>query len=231
MDNPQAQFDDPDLKAILKRAVGAETAPPGLRHKVLAAIESERRLQQRVRSGWQRPLMGLAAAAVLLLGFGLTFTLLLGKERAAPQWFAQAMVKTHDEYPGYALPQGVSGEDYPAISKALSDQLGYPVLAKPLGDGWTFQGARLCEVGPHKAAQLVYSKGDQTVSLFSVSTKALYYAEDTKDGLRYSQMEQGHAISGFVRGNAVHCLVASSKSGQADLKAVKKLRDGLRAQQ
>jgi hypothetical protein len=172
---------------------------------------------------------GLAAAAVLLLGFALTFTLLFSKERAAPQWFAAAMVKTHGEYPGGTiLPEGVSGEDYPAISKALANQLGYPVLAEPLGDGWKFEGARLCVVGTSNAAQVVYSKGDQTVSLFSVSTKVLYYSDATREGMNYSQMEQGHAISGFVRGEAVHCLVASSKTGSPDLKAIKRLREQLR---
>jgi hypothetical protein len=234
MDYQPPQFDDPDLRTMLKRSVGSETAPPALRQRVTAALGAEQRLGQRVRHGWQRPLYGIAAAAILLIGFGLTFTILFNKERAAPQWFAAAMVKTHGEYPaqaptGAVLPTGVTGEDYPAISKALGDELGYAVLAKPLGDGWKLEGARLCVVGTSNAAQVVFSKGDQTVSLFSVSTKVLYYSDATKDGMNYSQIEQGHAVSGFVRGDAVHCLVASSKSGTPDLKALTRLREQLRA--
>jgi hypothetical protein len=234
MQQEPVHFDDTDLKAILKRTVGSETAPAGLRGRIEAAIAAQQRREQvrhkMTSHRWQKPIFGLAAAAVLLIGFGLTFTLLFSKEKAAPQWFAQAMVKTHDEYPGgTVLPPGVNGEDYPAISKYLSDQLGFPVLAEPLGDGWKFEGARQCVVGNTNAAQIFYRKGDQTVSLFSVPAGMLYYSDPAKEGMNYSQVESGHAISGFVRGKAIHCLVAHSKTGTPDLKALTELREKLRA--
>src|SRR5262245_42533676 len=109
MRQDETQFDDPELKAMLKRALGSEVAPAGLRQRITKAIEARERQQQAVRLRWQKPVFRIAAAAVLLLGLGLAYTLIFSKERAAPQWFAAAMVKTHDESPADAvLPAGVS---------------------------------------------------------------------------------------------------------------------------
>jgi hypothetical protein len=224
----QLGFDDPDLKQILKRSLGSELAPARLRHRVTAALQARERQQQALRHRWQKPVFRMAAAAVLLIGFGLVYTILFNKERAAPQWFAAAMVTTHGNTPA-ALPLGIAPDDYDAIRTYLTDKLGYPVLAEPLGDGWTLQSARMSVVGTADAAQLVFTKGDQTVSVFSVPEKVISYSEPAKDGMSYSQMHQGHAISGFVRGKSIHCLVASSKSGKPDLKALTQLREKLRA--
>ena len=62
-------FDDPVLKAALRRTVGQERAPASLRTRMqtlLATEAAKPRAQTRTRNWRNNPLVGLAAAAMLI---------------------------------------------------------------------------------------------------------------------------------------------------------------------
>jgi len=104
------------------------------------------------------------------------------------------------------------------------------VLVAELGGDWQFQGATVSKISGVPAAHLLFKRGDETISIFSVSAGAFYMDNTRGDGTTYAQMDKGHPISGFVQGGAIHCLVGSSKSGNISLKEVTALRDKIRGQ-
>jgi len=142
------------------------------------------------------------------------------------------MVQTHDgsvANPNAGLLRDISPTEKTAVRDKLHEQLGYSVAPVTLGgDGeWKLVGARINQVGSANAAQAVYTHGDQTISVFSVPVGVLY-GSDSSEGMTYSQVENGHPVSGFIHNGAVHCLVGSSKDGSLDLKTVTRLRNELR---
>lgn len=230
MQEQDPQFDDPVLRDVVRRAFAGETAPVSLRQRVVETLDTEQRAEQNPRRQWNR--LGLAAAAVLVIGVGLAYLVLLrNSEKPVPQWFAAAMVASHDQCAGRSDHHLLSGltpaNDVRAAGARLWRDLGYPVLAAELGDGWTFAGAGICQVSGHNAAHLLYTRGQDSISVFSIPA-AVLYAGDATDGTEYSQVEQGHPVSGFIQGGAVHCLVGRSASGSLTLQEVKRLRDQVR---
>ncbi len=232
-------FDDPVLKAALKRAVGAESAPPSLRQRVERSLAAEAArpttspAQQAQQARWRRhPLVGVAAAAVLILGVSLIFNHFWSGEQTGdyrlPALLASNMVSTHDDALGQAeLHQlDVPRDDLNKIRDTLKDKLGHPVLVASLGPEWKLEGARVAKIGETDAAQLVYTKGADKVSVFSVSGRR-YYA--TQGGTEYAQTEDGHPIAGFVKDGVVHCVVGS-KGTKLREKDLARLRDSVKKQ-
>ena len=229
MNEPEPHFEDDSLKAAIQRALGSEQASEALRQRVAAS------LRPTPRTVWRLPLVWTAAAAVLVVGLGLAYVILMrSSDRPAPAWLANAMVEAHDRcaaLPDHHLLKNADGstnqDDLAAIRKKMSADLAHPVAAEMLGDGWTFKGAGICTVSKVPAAHLLFARGDQTISIISVSAGA-FYADTSSGGASYAQVANGHPISGFVSGNAIHCLIGSSKSGDLTLKEVTKLRERLR---
>jgi hypothetical protein len=230
------KFDDPVLKDALRRALGNETAPVHLRARVERAIEAERaaagRTDQARRSWRNSPLVGLAAAAALLISVGLIYNHFRsesGDDSAQielPQSLALAMIVTADQ--GAAaheanLVQNVGAPDYTMLTQTLREKLGHPVMVASLGPDWTLKSAGVSRLSEVPASHMVFTRGQDSVSLFSLSG-ARFYA--TQEGSDYAQMEAGRPIAGFVYKGAVHCVVGGSGMS---LKEVTKLRDKLRS--
>ena len=237
-DPSPSSFDDPVLKAALKRTVGTERAPAQLRTRIetLLPAKAARPVPQtretRARNWRNHPLVGLAAAAMLIIGIGLIWYQLSppndDNPYALPIAMAADMVDAHDRMLGQATVHSldVPRDDLGRIQKTLKEKLGHPVLVASLGKDWEVAGARVAKVGATDASQVVLRKGNETVSIFSVSGRA-YYAG--RDGAEYQQVEDGHPIAGFVQKGIVHCVVGSkgSKLDEADLAS---LRDAVRDQ-
>ncbi|WP_428938217.1 hypothetical protein [Fontivita pretiosa] len=244
MNPEQTHFDDPALKAALRRALGGETAPPQLRERIAQALRAERAAGQTQPTGqnlrrWRTPLYGLAAAAALLLGLGLVYSFFWNTDRSVPPYFATAMVeasrrslgedRARNAEHGIADPlAAIPATDLAAARAKLLAELRHPVLVIDPGDGWTFQGASLSEVGGTRAARFVFTRGDATICVYSLSTGALGYRYKAKDGMTYAQTDGQYHISGFVRDGAVHCVVGSSGSGNLTLRQVTALRNQIR---
>jgi hypothetical protein len=226
MDQNDPHFDDPALREALRRALGQETAPPALRQRIVAALAAERRY---VPAKFRRVAYGLAA--VLVIGFGLVYAFIFyHREQPAPQWFATAMVAAHDQWSGLPeqhLPQDLNSDNTVSLKQGLRQKLGFPVMVALPPGGWKFVGAGTCSIGSYPAAHLMFVRGDQTISVYSVAARALYKGSES-DGTTYAQTEQGHQIAGFQAQNSIHCIVGNSKSGDLSLGDIIRLRDQLR---
>jgi len=78
------------------------------------------------------------------------------------------------------------------------------------GNGWQFKGAGLCKVGDAQAVHLLYARGDQLVSVFSLKGPS-NCAHGTS--APYQQTIGGHPMSGFLFSGTVYGVVASSAAG------------------
>lgn len=212
-----SHFDDPALKAALKRALGGETAPPGLRarvEKMLAAEAASPLVRPKQRFDWRRsPLVGLAAAAMIIVSTAFVLNYYRQAEPSSlatlPNDLASEMTAAHDAAMAQAshhnLP--VPKDDLDKIRQTLKDRLGHPVLVASLGADWKLEGASVTKVGERDAAQLVYSKGNESVSVISVSIAGRGYVPS--EGTDYMQTWEGHPLAGVVKGGAVHCVIGS----------------------
>jgi hypothetical protein len=221
--------DDPAFRGAIRRAMSGERAPAALRQRVEAMLASQRpatpvtqtsrwRLQFRPIN-WQ--LTGAAAAVLLSVGFMsyqiretffpsfLSFS--HGASRAPrvsqfPLAFAMAMVKTHDHCAKLSDHHLMPGDNFDALRVQLTSAEGVDVFAAKIGDDWKFKGAGVCDIDSARAAHLIFTRGDRTVSIFSLP------APSTCSGgaAEFQQSVGNHAIRGFRNGNALYVIVASS---------------------
>jgi hypothetical protein len=230
-------FDDPGLKAAIRRAWGAEQCPLSLRDRVMTLCkESFGATASPARIGWRgRRLYGLAAAAMVLIAVGVVFHFRAGAPQthqtvvaALPAYLADELVARHD---GCCAAkdhhmQGLSRDDFPTIQKQLRQQLGFPILAAKLPGTWDFHGAFICPVGSTKSGHLVFDQnGNNFVSIFSLPHEFASSAYLTGD---CSQTENHHPIAAFATNDGFYCVVGSSKDGSLTLDQIRSLRDQLR---
>ena len=233
-------FDDPGLKAAVRRAWGGERAPLALRRRIIESLpepvvdvqEHDSAVIRLLR--WRIPTRGLVAAAIMLLAVGLIFRLWPAQARPAysaiqlPTALADDLVDRHDACalsPDHHMP-GIDRQNFPSIAHQLKDRLGFPILAASLPGSWKFHGASICPVGNTYAGHLMFERdgGKQAVSLFSLP---LRFLEGTDVGCEYAQSDRRHPIAGWATSRAVYCVVGSSKDGSLTLDQMRTLRDQL----
>jgi hypothetical protein len=173
----------------------------------------------------RHPLIKLAIAASIVLVVGITaMQLMTGpsgqtgtKLAVLPKPFAEAMVQSHEAQIAKMASSAVSiaRSDLPAAAKKLSDQLGYPVLAPALPSEWTARDAGVTTVNQVQVAQVTYTRGARSVSLFSLPANKVYSPEE---GATYELTHDRHAIAGFVRNKVMYCVVGDEQTSLADLK-------------
>lgn len=228
MSDSTEEFDDPALKAAIRRSFELERAPESLRAKVAAAMTAEDRPVVRQSSRRQ---FAYALAAVLVVGLGIgAFVVSQRPEPAVPNWFADAMITTHDTCKTLAdhkLIPGIPADNPNALRQKLQETLGHAALVAKLDDGWVFKGAGICEINKVPAAHLMFAKGEETLSIFSVSAKLLYSTATTGDPV-YSQSRNGHDVAGFVHDGAIHCFVLQSPTRKTGIKQIIAMRDRFR---
>jgi hypothetical protein len=255
-----ASFDDPGLKAAVRRAWGSETAPEALRAKVNSLRSSRAAPSQVVAppavigsirpSFWQQPWLryGFAAAAMVLLGFGIAYKLdpnhsgrssgISGTEvtyaSTVPQPVARELLESHDRCSKYADHNAypdLSPDDFSTIRQRLEKRLGFPVLAgnveEALGrNGWKFKGAAVCKVGDVDAAHLVFVRAGQAISIFSLPRSI---CNDTGgDPRECEDANPDHPVAVFVWSDGVHCVVGSSTDRSLSVDQVRSVLEHLR---
>ena len=244
-----SQFDDAGLKTALQRAVTKEAAPQGLHHRVAALLAAEAAADagtsspMRISKPIARPTAGrsrwirrVAAAIFLLIGLSylayelhdeLGIGLSLRRPAVAmitiPDAFANAMVQQHDAAVASATakPAPPMTSDLKVIGASLQQQIGKQVAAVPLGDSWTLKSFGVTDIQGKKAAQLLFARGDATVSLLSVPVSTSY---PPADGSQYRQTFQNHFISGFVNQKMIYCLIGNSPTGSLPAEELETLR-------
>jgi hypothetical protein len=114
-----------------------------------------------------------------------------------------------------------SGVTTLAQAEDLKKQIDRPVLVADLTrDGWTFDGGGVRKVGEFSAAQLRFSKGKASISVFSLPASA---ASGAQYGAEYDKVFNGSPIAGFLKGPGLYCIVGSSTDGSLDVDEVKRL--------
>ena len=272
-----ASFDDPGLKAAVRGAWGTERAPQSLRARIeaMAAAERARGFEAdaaapavfgtigpdttppaivRPPRFWQQPWLryGFAAAAMVLVGFGLAHRLddtPFGRDDFAqtggggtdvtlastlPPPIRRGMLESHDrcqKFEHNAYPDLPAG-NFPAMRERLEKHLGFPVLAgdveEALGrNGWRFQGAAVCKVGGVDAAHLVFVRNRQAISLFSLPRSC---SHTTRGGgaRECEDPNPDHPVALFVWSDGVHCVVGSSTDRSLSVDQVRSVLDHLR---
>lgn len=260
-------FDDPGLKAAVGRVWGGERCPDAVRARVLAVASSVAgvpappRQDRDVRSPvitamrprfWQQPWAGygLAAAATVLIGFGVAYRLdntPFGRDRVGgldgtavtfastvPPAIAQGLRDSHDrciKYLSHSPSPDLTNETFSAIRERLERRLHFPVLAgsveEALGrDGWQFKGAAVCKVGDVDAAHLVFARRDQAISVFSLPPSSCHRAgRETRE---CEDPNPDHPVAVFVWSDGVHCVVGSSADRSVSVDEVRSVLEHLR---
>jgi len=138
---------------------------------------------------------------------------------AIPPSLYKGMTQTHDErVAGSATPDTTTDL---AAAKTLSDAVKRPVfIAQLTAEGWKFEGGGVRDVGQYSAAQLFFTKGKASISVFSLPAKAVPQA---KDDVPYDTVFNGHPIAGVVHKGGLYCIVGSSTDDSLKLDEVKAL--------
>lgn len=248
MQKPPAQsFDDPALKAALRRVLDQPTAPAALRDRIRAmAVETRASAAGGTSSPQTKtgedakpipmfrrsPLYKLAVAAVFVLGFAsLGYQIWQMNQKpdynvatAVPDSLYAAMLQTHTARAG-----GSAGGDSVAsldAASGLTSQIKRPVFVADLTkDGWKFQGGAVRNVGSQPAAQLFFTKDKASISVFSLPASA---APNAKDGMTYEKNFHDSPIAGFLKGNGLFCIVGSSEDNSLTVDEVKRLLESHR---
>src|SRR5438128_2720620 len=166
MNDPSLEpADDPALRGALRRALGVESAPAGLRERVMA-------MTAKPAPGLRRSIgYKLAVAAVLVLGFG-GLGYQIWQMNRGPVYDRSKFALSHELYQAMVDAHSARGKeagsgDAGTVSAAanLSQSIQRPVFVADLTrDGWTYRGAGVRNVGSNTAAQLYFTKGKQAIS-------------------------------------------------------------------
>jgi hypothetical protein len=237
-----SQFNDPALKAAVKRAWGADCCPAKLRQCVCGLVnDADQPMQMRPWLAW-----GAAIAAVL------TMAIILPAVHQSPQktdvaiatnpsspniQFADVLpaslqselIKTHDRCAQKPSHQRllVSMNDDVAMAAAMRSQLSRAVLvARPSQGNWTFKGAAVCQVASAPTGHLVFASGDQSLSIFSLPNSL---DPKLKDGAHVETTKDGHSIAAFAKDGALFCLVSSGSSDAMTVGQLAQMRDRMEA--
>lgn len=188
-------------------------------------------------SDWRWPTLALAAAAVFIVGFagvyvhhhrqpgktgpaGVAGT--AGSESRIDHDILVDLVKTHDQcsisdHDMRDLPK----KDVKAIAKAMGRKLHDRILAANLvEDGWQLRGAAICKVGNRPAAHILYTRGGQTMSVFSVPNVPKGTCFDC--GID-QEMVEDHMLAGFASKGRIYCMVGYCPKHELKLEEVASL--------
>jgi anti-sigma factor RsiW len=244
MTQPPPDFDDPNLKTTVHRALIGQTADPALKSKIsdLLARETSKTTQTRETTPSsipiRRPILRwtLAAAAILLVGVALPVLWrhhLEQRERdeemAANLPVFQAMVETFNQPAAPAADLPVT--DPAALRTTLSTKLGRPV---PVPDwsakGWRLTSATIAPVASHPAAQLRYENGNRKILFLSLAANAWKEADEGEEHAEHKDHAEpelyeytlaNHPIVGFTRDAGLHCTIGDTTFTAKDLISLK----------
>jgi hypothetical protein len=251
MEHGNLDFDDPGLKRAIQRAWEPEQAPQRLRARVGRLIASAPSIDEAPPSRsmwnrWQGRVYALAAAAVLILGIGLLALYYQGgfepkvsrfaevgrpiglpSKTSMPITVAQSMVATHTacgKLEDHHLVEDPDLDSFRALSVKLTSDLGFPVIARGLGGEWKFMGAGECAIGTFRGAHLLFVRGGEMVSVFSLPSSCM---SAVPPRALFEGSVKGHPVAGFTRGGAVYAVVGSSPGASMTQAAVTSIRDSL----
>jgi hypothetical protein len=231
MSQQSKEFVDPVLKRAVRQAYSAERAPESLRLRVIAAIDqvadsgSADRPRKPVKTQpvWLK--YATAALVLLAIGAGVEYWLLHDSEPAydpsspgqfvytLPQDFQEGMTTAYARAVPTTLTERANAE------ATLTKTIGHKVIAPDIA-GWTFVAAEEVSIANHPAARMVYTRGAQTISLFSIIADASY---PPPDGTSYDETCSGVIFAGVVRNGMIYCVFSNYTDPQtsAELRTIR----------
>jgi hypothetical protein len=245
IDEP-AEFENPAFRTAVRRAMGKEHAPSGLRGRIAMTLAADQasiaaagssspaasaRGVLRWRELTQPKTLAIAAVTLVAVGFaalqilnfvGWTDPYSPASFAAAgpvsfPDSFALSLVGTHDNCAKAPNHRQVAGEDPVALRDRLSQLQGIPVSAIAPADGWQFRGAGVCMVEKTRTVHLLYARGSQALSIFSLPVPESCHES------AYEQVVSNHPLAGFTNHGALYCVVGSDTGGQFTVDELKPL--------
>ena len=148
------------LRQRLRQEQPEVTAPPELRARVRRALE-EADSDRGWAGRWLWKLIPAAAAAALLAG-----VIVSGRQEQPND---DAVMRESLAWHRQAVPMDVTGPGLDRVRKYFSDKVEFAVRPPAFKDSGTRRGgARLSNLGAHRAAYLRYQVGPQRVSVFII---------------------------------------------------------------
>jgi hypothetical protein len=230
-------FDDPALKAALRRSFADEAAPlpGGLRDRIARALDQvddarEARRDRLAPSRWRLgrgPILGMALAACVLIVSGLVLRPYIWPSKPTvaaitlPSRVAQDMAGSHQQalLAATTTPAGsLSAADLSAAVTRLSKELGYTAIAPDLGDGWVARRVSVASIAEQPTAHVVYTRGERSVSLYTVPAGRVYLSN--AEGGTYEQLVGGMPLAGVVRAKTMRCVIGDAGCKMEDLRQI-----------
>jgi hypothetical protein len=208
-------FDDPDLKATVHRVWRDGSAPAHLESLVAAHLATP---AWRLWVGSQSFGATLTAAAIVL--FALLVLYAPKPATALPQVASAQFVKTHDrccKVNDHHFVPPEFADEMAATGRWLSSQVHIPVVAVDLNDGWNYCGAGPCKVGGNVSGHLLFKRGKEDLSIFSIPADDF---DEIEQNHQYDSDLTGHSLAAFTRDGGLYCVVGRDKSGYADIDSV-----------
>jgi hypothetical protein len=167
----------------------------------------------------------VAAAAAVVLSFSLF--LYYRSAQSLPETLASGLIATHDACSKSADHQHltVAINDSAGIERELGHKLQRAVLVDhPQDPAWRFLGASICPVNRIDSGHLVFLKGADALSIFSLPKSVL---PDAAEGSVYASTVDQHSIVGFVKDGAVFCIVGSGPDASVTLDQLEQMRSSM----
>lgn len=153
--------------------------------------------------------MGVAAAAVLLLVFSSVFNASQGDDM--PQKFVQEASMTYGTYKIQHMPPEVASADDKVVTQWFNNHMGYQMKVPCITDAATkLQGGRLCRLLDRKTAALIYQRNGVDVLLFAFKGNLSLPAKRTvqvKDHVFYLQNVGGRPVAMWQHGGVTYSIV------------------------
>lgn len=243
------QFNDPGLRNALRRSFGHERAPETLRQNIeqllvgtaVPVIEMKAPKSTALRDVWERwnsVVYSGIAACVMFAGAAFLVLSYQGYFDRNPRYsnnqpvvgdvpsnLAVALVARHTACSQLNDHHMLKGDNLPALKAELERQMNFPVAVMDPGDGWVFKGAGRCDVGKTPAAHVLFARGKQELSVFSMPGDIVRTVSTHTEPSIFESEFQNNPIAGATRGAATYAAVGSSPDGSLTLSDIVALRD------
>jgi anti-sigma factor (TIGR02949 family) len=161
--------------------------------------------------------MGVAAAAVLLLVFNAAFIASPGDDMT--QTFVHETSITYSTYKTQHMPPEVASTDDNVVTQWFNNHMGYALKVPCITDAATkLQGGRLCRLLNRKSAALIYERNGVELLLFAFKGEQLSLPAKqmvrTKDHVFYLQNVGGRPVAMWQHGGTTYSLVSDIDSDE-----------------
>jgi len=144
-----------------------------------------------------------------------------------PKELARAMTKQHDAAVAGGTMRSADGLTRDQVREQLGAHVSQFVAKPGFGSEWKLKSFGECTIAEQHAAQMIFENNGQFVSVISLPSKVVPEAPDLSG---YTQLQDGHPMSGFIKGAGMHCVIGSAGARTLSLEDVEGMRNDLEAE-